>query len=233
VSASITVNAAAERRLVEIADLLWQVQKRFKRDDSPLTHEEIEAMKLASSDVHGILNPNPTPGLGSAPSAAVAEELKRIEMKELRAELLSLYAERARSRALPSNDLSKPHRSAWCESIELIQRQALIDSAIDSGGIMLDWLRDVRDLMVVELCVCTDFGVVEGAPQVKLVYLERVGGFTRHPPRPLNDVIDDLFRRAEDFSRAFPDPNARFLVVATATSSISMRRISASLKEED
>lgn len=61
---SIVVDAAAERRLVEIADLLWQVQKRFSRrlDLSPLTREEIDEMMRASSDIHGILNP--TPGLG-------------------------------------------------------------------------------------------------------------------------------------------------------------------------
>lgn len=134
-----------------------------------------------------------------------------------------------------SSDASEPRRSAWCASIEQIQQQALLGPAIDSSCVMLDWLRDVRDLRLVELCVCigTSFGTAEELRQVKPVYLERVGGFTRHPPRPLNDVIDDLFRRAEDFSRAFPHPGARFLVVATALSSISMRRIAASSKEED
>jgi hypothetical protein len=55
---------ASEKRLIEIADLLWQIQKTYSRTDrsTPLTREEIEAMKMASSDIHGILHP--TPGLG-------------------------------------------------------------------------------------------------------------------------------------------------------------------------
>jgi hypothetical protein len=134
-----------------------------------------------------------------------------------------------------SSDASELRRSTWCGAIEQIQHQTLLGPTIDSSCVMLDWLRDVRDLMVVELYVCigTSFGTAEELRQVKLVYLERVGGFTRHPPRPLNDVIDDLFRRAEDFSHSFPHPDARFLVVATAIDSISMRRIAAAPKEED